>query len=42
MDVGDFSDEDGIYALEWSMKGAYDPIWDTVTTVTVINSIASL
>lgn len=42
MDVGDFSDEDGIYAIEWSLKGVYDATWDAATSVTVINEIASL
>jgi len=26
-DVGEFSDEDGVYAIEWTFDVAYDPAW---------------
>lgn len=41
-DVSDFSDEDGVYAIEWTLTGAYDATWTKATEVTVINNLAAL
>lgn len=41
-DVSEFSDEDGIFAIEWTMDGFYDATWGRVTEVTVINQVAAL
>jgi hypothetical protein len=42
MDVGDFSESDGLTTLEWSMIGVYDGEWNEAMEVEVVNEIASL
>lgn len=37
-----FSDEDGVYAIEWAMSGVADPTWGKALQVVVQNGIASL
>ena len=37
-----FSDEDGIYAIEWTMQGVLDPTTNKVTEVKVVNTVGSL
>lgn len=37
-----FSDEDGIYAIPWTLTPVYDPTWGKAMEVTVRNKIASL
>lgn len=41
-DVGDFSDEDGVYAIEWTFEQVYDGAWGKVMDVTVINKETGL
>jgi hypothetical protein len=41
-DVERFSDEDGIYAIEWTMQGVLDPTTSKVTEVKVVNTVGSL
>lgn len=41
-DVGDFSDEDGVYAVEWTFDMVYDGTWAKAYTVAVVNKIATL
>ena len=41
-DVAPFSDEDGVYAIEWTMVGVYDAAWGKVCNWTVINKQATL
>lgn len=43
-DVGEFSDEDGVYALEYTLGGVSDSTYwgGTATVITVTNAIASL
>jgi hypothetical protein len=38
----DYSDEDGIYAIEWALNGIYDGTWGKATEITVVNEIATL
>lgn len=42
VDVSDFSDEDGVYAIEWTLRGVHDATWGKATQVDVINLAASL
>lgn len=41
-DVSDFSDEDGIYAVEWTFDIVHDATWGKAFTVTGVNSISAL
>lgn len=41
-DVGDFSDEDGVYAIEWTFEVVYDATWAKALNVILINKEASL
>jgi len=41
-EVSDFSDEDGVYAIEWTFKGAYDPTWTKAAQVELVNSVSAL
>lgn len=41
-DIGDFSDVEGIEAIEWQFQGFHDSDLGGATKVTVINNIASL
>lgn len=41
-DVGDFSDEDGVYAIEYTFEQVYDPTWGNAMQATVINKEATL
>ncbi len=38
----DFSDQDGVFAIEWTLKGAYDPTWGKAVQVELINTISAL
>jgi hypothetical protein len=40
--ISDFSDEDGVFALEWSLTNAYDATWGKALEVTVVNQVAAL
>ena len=41
-DVSDFSDEDGLFAIEWTFTGVHDPIWGKATEITVVNEVSAL
>jgi len=41
-DVGDFSDEDGVYAIEWTLQATYDSDWRKALSVTVQNTLSAL
>lgn len=41
-DVSEFSDEDGVFAVEWSFSGVHDATWGKATEVTVVNKLAVL
>jgi hypothetical protein len=41
-EVGDFSDEDGVYAIEWTLSTAYDADWGKALEVTVVNELSAL
>jgi len=41
-DVGDFSDEDGVYAIEWTFEQVYDAAWGNAMLATVVNKEATL
>lgn len=40
--ASDFSDEDGLFAIEWTFTGVHDPVWGKATEIKVINEVASL
>jgi len=41
-EVGEFSDEDGVYAIEWTFDIAYDATWQKAMTVALVNTISAL
>lgn len=41
-DVGSFSDEDGVYAVEWTLEQVYDAAWTKAFSVDVWNKEATL
>lgn len=41
-EVGEFSDEDGVYAIEWTFGGVSDPTWGKALSVEVITTTAAL
>lgn len=41
-DVGEFSDEDGVYAIEWTLDVAYDPDWGKALEVQLTNTLSGL
>jgi hypothetical protein len=41
-DVGDFSDEDGVYAIEWTFEQVYDAAWGNAMLATVVNKETAL
>lgn len=41
-DVTPFSDEDGVFAVEWTGTMVYDPTWTRATQITVINELTAL
>lgn len=38
----EFQDADGVYALEWTLNGVYDPTWAKSTEIAVTNTVAAL
>lgn len=42
VDVGDFSDEDGIYLMEYALSGVHDATWDKTFQVDVIADVQTL
>jgi len=41
-DVSEFSDEDGVYAIEWTFGAVVDPTWAKAFAATVITTTAAL
>lgn len=41
-DVGNFSDEDGVYAIEFTFDIVYDATWTKAFEITAVNKVASL
>jgi hypothetical protein len=41
-DIGDFSDEDGVYAIEYTLGGFHDAVLGGACKVVVVNDIATL
>ena len=41
-DVGEFSDEDGVYAIEWTFDVAYDSTWTKALEVQLTNVLTDL
>lgn len=41
-DVSDFSDEDGVYAIEWTFDMVHDATWGKAFTVSNVNSLSAL
>lgn len=39
---GGFSDEDGVYAIEWTFGGIYDGTWGKALSIEVMNDVAAL
>lgn len=41
-EVGEFSDEDGVYAIQWTFGGVHNPTWNKAMAVEVITTTAAL
>jgi len=41
-EVGEFTDEDGVYAIEWTFSAAYDATWKKALQVELINTLTAL
>ena len=41
-DVGDFSDKDGVYAIEWTFASVYDATWGKAFTFETTNALTAL
>lgn len=41
-DIGEFSDEQGVYAVEYTATAVYDAAWGKFTEATVVNTLAAL
>jgi hypothetical protein len=41
-DTGGFSDEDGVYAIEWNFVGVHDNTWGKAFTIEIINMLTAL
>lgn len=41
-DVSSFSDEDGVFAIEWTGQGVYDATWGKATQVAIVNGLTAL
>jgi len=42
VDVDPFSDQDGVYAINWKFEAFLDPTWGDATEIRIINNLASL
>lgn len=40
--VGSFSDQDGVYAIEWTFAATYDATWNKAVEVQVVNKLNAL
>lgn len=41
-DTGGFSDADGVYAIEFSLLGVHDGVWDKAMQITLVNNLPAL
>jgi len=41
-DVSEFSDEDGVYGIEWTFDVAYDATWGKALTMELVNTLTGL
>lgn len=41
-DVGEFSDQDGVYAIEWTLQATYDSAWGKALEVALTNTLTAL
>ncbi|MGI6376430.1 MAG: hypothetical protein GX601_06715 [Anaerolineales bacterium] len=41
-EVSEFSDEDGVYGIEWTLDVAYDATWQKALTVELVNTVSAL
>lgn len=41
-DVSDFSDEDGIFAIEWTLSAVHDSTWAKAMQIDIINELTAL
>lgn len=41
-EVGDFSDEDGVYAIQWVFAATHDPGWSKALEIQIINKLNAL
>lgn len=41
-EIGEFADEDGVYAVEWTLTAAYDSVGTAALEVTIINELTAL
>lgn len=41
-EASEFSDEDGVFALEWTLEGAHDATWGKAVQVDVTNKLSAL
>lgn len=41
-EVGNFSDEDGVYAIEWTFQATHDSTWGKALEVQVVNKLSAL
>ena len=41
-DVGDFSDEDGLYAMHWTAKAVHDSTWGRAHKLEIVNTVEAL
>jgi hypothetical protein len=40
--ASEFSDEDGVYAVDWPFTIVHDPTWAKAFLVTVVNNVAAI
>jgi hypothetical protein len=41
-DAAPFGDEDGVYAIEWTLTGVSDPTWGKAIQTTIVNDLSAL
>lgn len=41
-DVSEFSDEEGVYAIEWTLRATYDDAWGRALEVSAVNRMSAL
>ncbi len=42
LDVSDFTDEDGVFAIEWTLEAFHDATWGKALQVDVVNDLSAL